>query len=393
LEKDPPVEGYGARAWQHSTRSATAAAGKRSCNAVLSWQNRRAVPAGDSRKGRGEIRWTSARGRGFCSFSGPRDGAGREFLPEYRRLRLRSPTTRFLNRARLVFTLTALIPTILTTAIGIILLAIGESKSMAVVGGILLLIFCAVGLAGYIIGTIFVTRGASLAAVQNEFLSQVSHELRTPLTSIRMFIDTLREERVQDDEEKRRCLSIINQELGRLDGLVGRLIELSKIEHRHAVFDRRNVTVADIVADALASFEAIKVGSEVELCVKLEPDLVVFGDRAALAQAVSNLLGNAWKYTPSMGKKIDIVAAADAKHVTITVGDNGEGIKGAEADKIFEKFSRGAAAKRRGIQGTGLGLAIVRAVVEAHQGKVDVKSTEGDGARFRIVLPRRKEAA
>ncbi len=308
-------------------------------------------------------------------------------------MRLRSPTTRFLNRARLVFTLTALVPTILTTAIGIILLAIGESKSMAVIGGILLLSFCTVAIAGYIIGTIFVTRGASLAAVQNEFLAQVSHELRTPLTSIRMFIDTLREERVHDDEERRRCLSIINRELGRLDGLVGRLIELSKIEHRHAVFDRRNVTVADIVADALASFEAVKVGSEVELCVKVEPDLVVFGDRAALAQAVANLLGNAWKYTPSQGKKIDIVAAADAKNVTITVGDNGEGIKGSEADTIFEKFSRGSSAKQRGIQGSGLGLAIVQAVVEAHQGRVDVKSTEGHGARFRIVLPRRKEAA
>ena len=308
-------------------------------------------------------------------------------------MRLRSPTTRFLNRARLVFTLTALIPTILTTAIGIILLAIGGSKSMAVVGGILVLSFCAVALAGYIIGTIFVTRGASLAAVQNEFLAQVSHELRTPLTSIRMFIDTLREERVHDAEEKRRCLTVINQELKRLDGMVGRLIELSKIEHRHAAFDRRIVTVDDIVADALASFEAIRVGGAVELRVKLEPNLVVFGDRAALAQAVGNLLGNAWKYTPSQGKKIDVVAASDAKHITITVGDNGDGIKVSETEEIFEKFSRGSAAKQGGSQGSGLGLAIVRAVVEAHQEKVDVKSEAGHGARFRIVLPRRKEAA
>lgn len=289
--------------------------------------------------------------------------------------------------------MTALIPTILTTAIGIILLAIGGSKSMAVVGGILVLSFCAVALAGYIIGTIFVTRGASLAAVQNEFLAQVSHELRTPLTSIRMFIDTLREERVHDAEEKRRCLTVINQELKRLDGMVGRLIELSKIEHRHAAFDRRIVTVDDIVADALASFEAIRVGGAVELRVKLEPNLVVFGDRAALAQAVGNLLGNAWKYTPSQGKKIDVVAASDAKHITITVGDNGDGIKVSETEEIFEKFSRGSAAKQGGSQGSGLGLAIVRAVVEAHQGKVDVKSEAGHGARFRIVLPRRKEAA
>src|SRR5512140_410241 len=146
--------------------------------------------------------------RFFC-FCGSRHGASRRFLPEYRRLRLRSPTTRFLNRARLVFTLTALIPTIFMTVIGIVFLTIGGSKSMALVGGILVLSFCAVALAGYIIGTIFVKRGASLAAVQNEFLALVSHELRTPLTSIRMFIDTLREERVRDPEERRRCLPVM----------------------------------------------------------------------------------------------------------------------------------------------------------------------------------------
>ena len=112
-------------------------------------------------------------------------------------------------------------------------------------GGILVLAFCAMALTGYVIGTIFVTRGASLAAVQNEFLSSVSHELRTPLTSMRMFIDTLRDERVQDPAEKRRCLTIIEQEIGRLDGMVARLIELSKIEHRYAAFERHPVQVAD----------------------------------------------------------------------------------------------------------------------------------------------------
>jgi len=279
------------------------------------------------------------------------------------------------------------------TAIGIVFLAEGGSKSMALVGGILVLCFCGVALAGYTIGTIFVTRGAALAAMQNEFLSLVSHEIRTPLTSIRMFIDTLREDRVQDAEEKQRCLTVINQELKRLDGLVGKIIELSKIEHRHAEFDRRLIAVADIVADALASFEAVKVGSEVDIRVDLEPNLSVFGDRAALAQAVGNLLGNAWKYTPSEGKQIDIVAASDAKHVTITVGDNGLGISPSEVSTIFEKFRRGSDAERRGSQGSGLGLAIVRAVVEAHRGKVDVKSDIGRGARFRIVLPRAKEAA
>jgi two-component system phosphate regulon sensor histidine kinase PhoR len=311
-----------------------------------------------------------------------------------RSVKVRSPTTIFLNRARLIFALTALIPTVLVTVIGIILLAAGGSKSLTVVASILVLAFCATALTGYTVGTIFVTRGASLAAIQNEFLSSVSHELRTPLTSIRMFIDTLREERVHDPAERRRCLTVVNQELGRLDGLVGKLIELSKIESRHAAFDRRPVSVADIVADALASFEATRMSSNVELAVKVEPGLMVRGDRAALAQAVGNLLGNALKYTRATDKKIEVGTESDPKHVSIIVSDNGVGIPRLEQEAIFEKFRRGSAALESGVPGTGLGLAIVRAVVDAHRGKIEVRSQVDRGARFRIVLPRcRAEAA
>jgi two-component system phosphate regulon sensor histidine kinase PhoR len=279
------------------------------------------------------------------------------------------------------------------SALGIVLLAVGPSPSVALVAGILVLCFCAVGLAGYTIGTFFVTRGASLAAIQNEFLALVSHELRTPLTSIRMFIDTLREGRVREDAEKQHCLSIIHQELNRLDGLVGRLIDLSKIEHRHEVFEREVVHVDHIVADALAAFDAVKVGGEVALEVEIEPDMLVIGDRAALAQAVGNLLANAWKYTPAQGKRIAIAATGDNRHITISVTDNGDGIASTEHDSIFEKFRRGTAARQRGHQGAGLGLAIVRGVVEAHRGTVDVKSDGVHGARFRIILPRYRKAA
>jgi two-component system, OmpR family, phosphate regulon sensor histidine kinase PhoR len=288
----------------------------------------------------------------------------------------------------MIFMVTAMIPTVLMTVIGIILLAIGESKSVALVGGILVLTFCAMALTGYIIGSVFVTRGATLAAVQNEFLSLVSHELRTPLTSIRMFIDTLREDRVSDPQERQRCLTVINQELTRLDGLVGKLIDLSKIEHRHAAFDHQLVKVSDIVADALAAFEAVRVGGPVDLQVSVDSDLAVVGDRAALAQTVSNLLGNAWKYTSPQGKKIEVVATAEAKSVIISVADNGHGVPRGEQEVIFDKFRRGSAAADLGGAGSGLGLALARAIVDAHKGKIDVRSDGVHGSRFRITLPR-----
>jgi len=299
-----------------------------------------------------------------------------------------SPTIVFLYRARLIFTLTALIPTMFMTAVGIILLVTGGSRSFAVVGGILLLAFCATALTGYTIGNIFVARGASLAALQNEFLSSVSHELRTPLTSIRMFIETLREDRVHDPQERERCLAVVHRELARLDGLVGRLIDLLKIESRRAAFDRQPVRVSDVVSDALATFQAIEFGSASRIEVALQPGLMVTGDRAALAQAVGNLLGNAWKYTEPSDKRVRIGAEGDLKNVSIIVSDNGIGIPLGEQDVIFEKFRRGSAVVETTTPGTGLGLAIVRAVVEAHRGKVEVTSQVERGSTFRIILPR-----
>jgi len=299
----------------------------------------------------------------------------------------RSPTTVLLYRARLIFTATALLPTLLVAVTGIVFVAEGGSKSVAVVGGILVLALCATALVGYTVGTIFVTRGAGLAAVQNEFLASVSHEVRTPLTSLRLFVDTLREDRLTDPAEKQRCLALMAQELGRLDGLVGKLIELSKIESRHAAFERLPVAVGDIINDAVAMFDAVRLSRDVDLRVKVQPGLTVQGDRAALAQAVGNLLGNAWKYTPNDGKRIEINAVAEAKRVVIAVTDNGAGIPSVEQQRIFDKFQRGTAAVDSGVPGAGLGLAIARAIVRAHRGRVDVRSTVDRGSSFRISLP------
>jgi two-component system phosphate regulon sensor histidine kinase PhoR len=303
-------------------------------------------------------------------------------------VRLRSPAAYFLRRAQLIFMITALVPTVLMTLVGVLLVVTGGSKSVAIVSGILVLAFCATSLAGYVLGTIFVTRGAGLAAIQNEFLSSVSHELRTPLTSIRLFIDTLREERISDPEERQRCLGVVHQELTRLDALVGKLIALSKIESRRAAFDRRPVALGEVIDEALVAFKAISVGSGVDLHVKVAPDLMVHGDRSALGQAVANLLANSWKYTDAETRRIDVTTGADSRHVWITVTDNGIGIPTNEQNIIFEKFERGSAAVDRGTTGSGLGLAIVQAIVKAHRGKIEVRSQLNRGAQFRIVLPR-----
>lgn len=306
-------------------------------------------------------------------------------------MRFRAPANVLLRRAQLVLMLAVLLPTVLMSALGIVLLAVGSSSVGLVIGG-LVLAFCTSSITGYILGSIFVSRGASLARVQNDFLSGVSHELRTPLTSIRMFMETLRDERLTDAADKEQCLSLLAQEVERLQALVERLIELSRIEAGKHDFEREQVAVEDMVSDALTAFNAATLPNRILVDTQVEPGLHVLGDRAALAQTLSNLLTNAWKYTPVDDKQISLrVQAVRKKWVELAVSDNGLGISRAEQRHIFDKFERGKEAIDRRMRGVGLGLATVRAIVREHRGRIEVRSRAGQGAEFRIMLRRQRK--
>ncbi|HEY0706739.1 MAG TPA: histidine kinase dimerization/phospho-acceptor domain-containing protein, partial [Polyangia bacterium] len=146
-----------------------------------------------------------------------------------------------LRRAQVVLILAVLVPTVLMTTVGIVLLALGREAS-TLVAGVLVLTFCTTSITGYILGSIFVGRGASLVRVQNNFLSSVSHELRTPLTSIRLFIESLADGRLAGADQKR-VLELLGAEVVRLDTLVGRLMELTRLETGAHLFERARVEV------------------------------------------------------------------------------------------------------------------------------------------------------
>lgn len=303
-------------------------------------------------------------------------------------LRFRSPAIVYLRRAQITLMLATLVPSVLMTAIGIVLLAVG-STAIGIVAGILVLTFCTTSITGYILGSMFVSRGASIARVQNDFLSSVSHELRTPLTSIRMFMETLRDERLTDPEDKRKCLDLLSQEITRLQRLVDRLVELSRMETGKHHFRRECVPIRELVQDALVAFDVATLSNQIRVGVDLDDRVAILGDRAALAQMLVNLLVNAWKYTPAEAKKITIQASpVSKKWVEIVVADNGMGIPREEHKNIFEKFERGKSAIDSRTGGVGLGLATVRAIVTAHKGRIDLRSKPGAGTEFHIFLRR-----
>lgn len=297
-----------------------------------------------------------------------------------------SPSLGFGYR-RIVTLLVSLIivPTVLLLSLGLVLMFIGEAQANLLFG-ILTVTFVAVVVTGIVLVLVFLRRAANLSELQADFVSKVSHELRTPLTGIRLFVETL--EGAKDDPVMReKCIRQISKDSERLSNLIERLLDWGRMEAGRKMYDLRREQVAAIIDDAVGAFAPERYGDLV-LKVEVAKDLPeVWADRAALVDALSNLLSNARKYggTPPV---ISLVAQRESNgHARISVSDNGEGIPRRERSRIFQKFYRIDDSLARHREGSGLGLAIVQHIVRAHGGKVVVDSEVGKGSVFSLILP------
>jgi two-component system phosphate regulon sensor histidine kinase PhoR len=219
-------------------------------------------------------------------------------------------------------------------------------------------------------------------------VNKVSHDLRTPLTSIRMFVETLQMGRLRDDPARQsEALGIIADEAARLSDLINRLLDWARMEAGKRSYSFEPTAVEAIVEEVLDSFEPQLLQHPAQVIREVPAGLPrVNADRAALGDALLNLLQNAHKYT-GPEKRILVSALASGPTVLLTVSDNGPGIAGADQKRIFEKFYRAKDPLDRTIEGSGLGLSMVKHIVEAHGGKITVSSQPGHGAAFTIALP------
>ena len=305
-------------------------------------------------------------------------------------MRARGPANVQLMRAQVILILGTLIPTILTTPLGILLLVSGDPGDSEIVLGVLVLAFAASAITGFLVGGVFLRRGSALVKVQHDFLSAASHELRTPMTSLRIFVDALLDDRLTDPEERAKCLRVLRQEVDRLDALVGRLIELSRLETERIPYERVPLDIEKIVQESLAAFQARQLIDKAQLNVDVDTGLYIVGDRVALVQVLVNLLSNAWKYSGDDKEILCSAKPSKDKEVELTVRDNGPGIPATEQKRVFEKFWRGRDAIESGTSGSGLGLTIVEAIVKAHRGRIEIRSPAKGGTSFHVFLPRAK---
>ncbi|HQR29292.1 MAG TPA: HAMP domain-containing sensor histidine kinase [Anaeromyxobacteraceae bacterium] len=277
------------------------------------------------------------------------------------------------------------VPAAMMLTVGILILVFGR-QAVDYVFGILILALVATTIIGTVATLVVLYREAYLSRLQTDFVNKVSHDLRTPLTSIRMFVETLQMGRLADEAQRREALDIIAAETARLSSLISRLLDWARMESGKRTFDLRRQPLGPIVDDALRAVEPQRLQTGAEVRREVPGDLPpVLADRDALGDALVDLLQNAFKYTGAE-KRIAITARKAGNAVEVVVSDNGPGIPGADQKRIFDKFYRGKDPLERSIEGSGLGLSMVKHVVEAHGGKVSVRSEVGKGAAFSVFL-------
>ena len=230
-------------------------------------------------------------------------------------------------------------------------------------------------------------RAQRLARQQMEFVAAVSHELRTPLAVLRSAAENLADGVVQGEDEVKKYGDLMRAQGRRLTEMVEQILELSGIHSGQRGFALRAVSIQLLLNDILSSSASLVQRAGVQVDVAIPADLPsALGDEAALRRVFQNLIDNAVKYG-AFGGWIGVSAQKNGSEVRITVADRGMGIPAAEQNRIFEPFYRAADAVAAQIHGAGLGLSLVQRIVEAHGGRVSVKSTPGSGSEFTVHLP------
>ncbi len=237
-----------------------------------------------------------------------------------------------------------------------------------------------------------ITRLRQLENYRRDFVANVSHELRTPLTSIKGYIETLLDGAVDDKPTAMRFLAIIDRQAESLRAIVEDLLSLARLEQEE---DKSPVILEEgLIKNLLNSAIQVCLPKAAEKNIKIslncQENIKARFNSQLLEEAVVNLIDNAIKYSDTekgIAKEIHVIAGRTDSWITITVQDQGRGIKVEHLPRIFERFYRVDKARSRKQGGTGLGLSIVKHISRVHKGSVTVESEVGKGSRFSIHIP------
>ena len=222
---------------------------------------------------------------------------------------------------------------------------------------------------------------ARLERYRREFVADVSHEIKTPLTGILGAAEMIG---AADDSARPRLAAMIAKESKRLNALVQQILDLARLDREGAAPERARTDLAGLVRDVLEDRRAEAESRGVELVFRGNGEVFADCDATLVAEAVSNLVGNAIRHSGS--PKVEVSCVATAHGVEIAVEDHGVGIPPEHAERVFERFHRVDPARAAESGGAGLGLAIVRRIARLHGGDVRLEPVSPHGCRFVLAL-------
>lgn len=226
---------------------------------------------------------------------------------------------------------------------------------------------------------------------KSQFLANMSHELRTPLNGIQGYTELIMDGIYGEVPEKiKEVMARIQQSGSRLLNLINAVLDLSKIEAGRITLSLADYSMPGVVQNVFTAVEPLAVEKQLVLKVTVPPNLPIGkGDEQRLTQVLTNLVGNAIKFT-EVGT-VTVQVASTNGTFTVAVSDTGAGIAEADQQKVFEEFQQADSSSTRKQGGTGLGLTIAKKIIEMHGGRIWVESSLGKGSTFSFTLPVRVE--
>jgi signal transduction histidine kinase len=224
---------------------------------------------------------------------------------------------------------------------------------------------------------------ASLRA-RDEMVDVVSHDLRNPVAAVKMLSRALLRTSANGSEEERENIQLIFQAAEQMDMLIGDLLDVNRLDAGRLTISPTAVDPSVLLTDSMQTLRPLVQEKHIELDVQIQTGLPkVMADRERVQQTLSNLVGNAIKFSPA-GSKIVVVARGDAENVIISVLDTGKGILPEQLPRVFDRYWQSSRTDRHG---AGLGLAIAKGIVETHGGRIWIESKPGEGTTASFTLP------
>ncbi|MFE8703054.1 sensor histidine kinase [Cytobacillus sp. FJAT-54145] len=221
---------------------------------------------------------------------------------------------------------------------------------------------------------------------RSEFLSSISHELRTPLTYLKGYADILKRPTLTE-QERLEYVTIIEEEASNLAKLVKDLFDLAKMDQNQFNINKETVELAGYLLEISRKFKTAYEEKNIQLQYSCEKDIYIAIDPVRFGQVINNLLDNALKYSKP-NTKVLLTLETKSDQVILKISDQGEGIPPNELPYIWDRLYRIDKSRSRATGGSGLGLTIAKEIIEAHKGKIEVKSRVAKGTEFNIYLPK-----